>query len=289
VVQKTINIGKNKEIIMQVVRDLAGGAKPPALNLYYNADAAADASTTRYKGSLVKVMDWEGATGIQLTWAGGTTANEGIFGILEEKVSGASGYLLDDAAYGGVVRKVTPILATSVVRAEYGQKDAAGTSNLESTSTGAAAGKTITGTSNDIDTDDLMIGGWLYFTNGANAGYLHYITDSANSGETMTIATALAGALVATDDFIVVQAPMSLWFLYDATMTGLKSTMDDGARTMPGMGLMTYIKDVGIPFQRLDRNEHDGLKLVNPKFYHDLVIGGSATIGNVWRDTILRA
>ena len=274
---------------MQIVRDLAGGAKPPAIEVFYNAQSDADASETKYKGSLCKVMDWDSAVGIQVTHMAEATANESVFGILEEEVSGASGYLLNDTSYGAVVRKVTPLLPTSIVRAEYSQKDAAGTANTESTCTGSAAGTTITGTTTDIDTDDLMIGGWLYFLTGANAGYLHYCTDSADSGETITIATALAGTLAATDTFLAICPPMTLWLLYDATATGIKSTIDDGARTMPVMGLMHYIKAPGIPFQRLDRNLHDGLKIDNARFYHDFIIGGSATLGNVWRDTIVRA
>ncbi|MCP4262818.1 MAG: hypothetical protein GY774_35715 [Planctomycetes bacterium] len=274
---------------MEIVRDLVGGNRPPPINVFYNAQDDADGSETRYKGSLCKLMDWDNAAGIQVTGAIESTTLENIFGILEEEVSGASGYLLNDADYGAITRKVTPILPTSIIRGEYARNDAAGSANLESTATAAAAGTTVTGTTTDIDTDDLMVGGWLYFTNGANANKLHYVTDSADSGETLTIATALSGALVATDDFIVVQAPMTLWMALDATLVHLGNTVDDGARTLPVMGLMSYLTAPGIPFQRLDRNLHDGLTIANARFYHDFIIGGSATLGNVWRDTIIRA
>jgi len=274
---------------MQVVRDLAGGPKPGTLSLFYNGDYDADSVTKRYKGSLVKVMDWNTAAGIQLSWAGTTVAMENIFGILEEEQGITGNYQMNDTTYGARMRKVTPILPSTIVRAEYARKDPSGTVISESTSTGSKAGTTITGTTTDIDVNDLMIGGWVYFLDGANDGYLHYITDSTNAGETMTIATALNGALVATDTFLCIAPPMTYWLCPDAHYVNLLSTMDDGARTLPVMGLMTYIDAVGMPFQPLMRNTHDGLKIKNARFYHEFLIGGSATLGNVFRDTIVRA
>ncbi len=274
---------------MQVVRDLAGGPKPSPLDLLYNAQDDADASETRYKGSLAKIMDWNNANGMQVTGVGESTAFENIIGILEESVTGASGYLLNDASYGPVPRKITPILPSSIVRAEYSRADAAGTANTESTCTGSAGGTTLTGTTTDIDVDDMMIGGWIYFVTGDNAGYLHYCTDSANSGETVTIATAFAFDVLATDTLLVTRPPMTLWLQADATYSGLKSTIDDGACTFPVVGLQYYITAPGIPFQRLDRDKHDGLKIANARLYHDFLVGGSATLGSVWRDTVVRA
>ena len=43
---------------MQVVRDLAGGSKPSPIEVFYNGEDDADATTLRYKGSLCKLMDW---------------------------------------------------------------------------------------------------------------------------------------------------------------------------------------------------------------------------------------
>ena len=269
---------------MQVVRDLAGGPKPGTLSLFYNGSAAADCVTKRYKGSLVKVMDHDSAYGIQLTWAGDTTAKESLFGILEEDTELTGNYLLNDTTYGARMRKITPVLPSTVIRAEYARKDPSGTDISESTSTGSKAGTTITGTTGDIDADDRMIGGWVYFLDGANDGYLHYITDSANAGETMTIATALNGALVATDTFLCIAPPMTLYLCQDAHYVNLLSTMDDGARLLAVQGFMTYIDAVGMPFQPLMRNKHDGLKIKNARFYHEFILGGSATVGNIFRD-----
>jgi len=277
---------------MEIIRDLAGGGRPSPINVFYNTDDDADSATTRYKGSLCKLMDWNNAAGIQFTWAGESVTYENIAGILAEEVGANAsthnddnGYLLNDASYGASTKKVYPLLPTSVVRAEYSQTDPAGTSNLDTNMTGT----TTTITAGDgITTNDLMIGGWLYFTNGTCQNQLHYITDSA-SANTLTLATSIAGTNAATDDIVVVNPPHTLWMALDATYTNILSEVDDGSRTLPVVGLGTFISAPGIPYQRLDRDKHDGLSIANARFYHEFVIGGSATLGNVWRDTVVRA
>ena len=272
---------------MEIIRDLAGGGKPSPINVFYNSEDDADGSEVRYKGSLVRLMDWDNANGIMFTGVGESVTLENIAGILAEHV-GADGtnFLLNDVAYGARTRKMYPLLPTSIVRGEYARADAAGTSNLDTNMTGT----TTTITCGDaLGVDDLLIGGWLYPTNGASANKLRYITDSANSGETFTLATSLASALVATDDSILVMPPHTLWMALDATFTGLLSEAVVSARTLPVVGLGTFISAPGIPYQRLDRNKHDGLTIANAKFYHEFIIGGSATLGNIWRDTVVRA
>jgi hypothetical protein len=272
---------------MEIIRDLAGGGKPSPINVFYNSEDDADGSEVRYKGSLVRLMDWDNANGIMFTGVGESVTLENIAGILGEHV-GADGtnFLLNDASYGARTRKMYPLLPTSIVRGEYARADAAGTSNLDTNMTGT----TTTITCGDaLGVDDLLIGGWLYPTNGASANKLRYITDSANSGETFTLATSLASALVATDDSILVMPPHTLWMALDATFTGLLSEAVVSARTLPVVGLGTFISAPGIPYQRLDRNKHDGLTIANAKFYHEFIIGGSATLGNIWRDTVVRA
>lgn len=272
---------------MEITRDLTGGAAPPSpIELFYNQQDDADASETRYKGSLVKLMDWNNANGIQACWAGETTVYENIIGVLAE-APGTDGFLLNDAASPAVTKKVIPLLPTSIVRAEYSQSDPAGTSNLDTNFTGTAASTTLTA-GDGTTTADLMIGGWVYYTNGTNQNYLHYITDNDNAGA-ITLATAQVGATLATDDLIVINAPNTLWLALDAQYVNLLSEVDDAARTLPVVGLMTYISAPGIPYQRLDRAKHDGLVIANARFYHEFLIGGSATLGNVWRDTVVRA
>jgi len=273
---------------MEIVRDLVGGDPPPALELFYCQQDDADASETRYKGSLVKLMDWNNANGIQCCWAGETTIYENIIGLLAE-APGIDGNLLNSstAPKGAVTKKIIPLLPSSIVRGEYARSDPAGTSILDTNFTGDAASTSLT-CADLITTADLMIGGWVYFTNGANEGYLHYITDNDTSG-VLTLATAAAGATVATDDLIVIQSANTLWMQLDTQYVNLVSNVEDTARTLPVVGLMTYISAPGRQFERLDRNIHDGLKITNARFYHDFIIGGSATLGNVWRDTVVRA
>lgn len=269
---------------MQIVRDLAGGGRPSPIELFYNGEDDADATTLRYKGSLVKLADWNNANGIFCTHASESTAYENLIGILAEEQGTSDNYLANDASYGMRTKKIEPLLPTSIIRGEYAQTDPAGTSILDTSATATAASTTFTVT---ITTADLMIGGWIYFTNGSNANYLHYITD--NSTTTATFATAVTYAVVAADDWICILPPNTLWMDFDSHDVNIVSEVDDGSRTVPVVGLMTYITDVGIPFQRLDRDKHDGLKLVKPRFYHDFVFAGSTTLNNVWTGTVIRA
>ena len=270
---------------MEIIRDLAGGGKPSPITVFYNGEDDADATEKRYRGSLVKLMDWDNAGGIQFTWAGESTAFENLAGILAEDQGTSGNYLLNDAAYGANTRKMYPLLPTSIVRAEYAQADPSGTAITDTNFTGSTTAITC---GDGITDADLMIGGWLYFTNGNAANQLHYITDSASSG-IMTTATSVAATLASTDDLIVVNAPHTLWLDFDAHEVNIKSECDDAVRTVPVVGLGTFIKAPGIPYQRLDRDKHDGLTIANAKFYHEFVIGGSATLGNIWRDTVIRA
>ena len=270
---------------MKVVRDLAGGPKPPPLDLIYNGDLASDSSTKRYRGSLVKLMDFNDIDhGVFATYAGNATALENIIGLLEEDQGTTGNYLLDDGTYGARTRKITPILPSSIVRAEYGAEDAAGTTNLDTSATATAASTDFTVT---ISTADTMIGGWIYMTNGSEANYLHYVTD--NETTKCVFATAVVGAVASGDDFIVIRPPFEKAFLFDGTLTGLKSEVSDGSLSYANVtGLQTWIKDVGIPMQPLDRDKHDGLKLKAPTFYHDFLLNGTTTIPNVWYGGIRR-
>lgn len=257
---------------MKIVRNLSGGSGvPPALDLFYNGDLAADSSTKRYKGSLVKRMDYDDIDHGQFyTFAGLATAMENVFGILEEEHGTTGNYLPDSTTYGMTRRRVTPIVPGSVIRAEYVQADAAGTANYDTSATGTAGSTTFTIT---ITTGDTMIGGWIYFINGSNAGYLHYITN--NGTTTATFATALAHDVVATDDFLVIEPANTRIVDFNATYTDIKSEMDDASKTDAIVGLNTLISAPGTGLQYLDRDKHDGLKIANAKFYHDFVLANT--------------
>lgn len=258
---------------MRVVRDLIGGSKPQPIELLYNGTLAADSTTLRYAGSVAKVMNHGDIDhGVFVTFGGLTTVGERVIGILEEQQAATGNYLLDSTTYGPVYRKITPCFPSTIVEAEYGQYDAAGSSTLDTNYTGSASGTTLT-CGDGITTDDELIGGWVYITNGSAANYLHYISDSANTG-ILTLTTALAAAVVAADDLIIILPPMARKCLFDDTYTGIKSECDDNLWTHAIMGLSTWIKAPGIPLQKLSRDKHDGLKIANAKFYHQFTFCG---------------
>ena len=254
---------------MKVIKDLVGGSSPMPLDLPYNGSLAADNTTTRYKGSLVKYMDMDDIDhGAFLTFAGLTTAMENVFGILEEEVT--DGYLPDDTKYNMRRYKITPILPTSVIRAEYSRTASDGsTANTDTNFTGSAAGTSLT-CGDSITTADTMIGGWVYWTNGAMADYLHYVTNSDASG-VLTV-SAMAAATVAADDLLIIMPPNERRCLFDSTYSNLKSEVDDAVRTHSCFfGLDYWVEGTGVPLQKLDREKHDGIKIKNAKFYHDFL------------------
>jgi len=264
---------------MKVVKDLLGGIKPATIELPYNGDLEVDSVTKRYKGSLAKVMDVGDINhGIFVTFAGLTTAMMNVIGILEEEQGITGNYLYDDATYGFNYRKITPTFSTTVLEAEYSQKDSAGTANTDTGASGTAASTSLT--TGDTQTADTMIGGWVYFLTGANADYLHYVSDASTTINTLT--TALVNAVATGDTLLCIRPPMTNVLDFDATYTGIKSRLDDSDCTDIVLGLGTYIDAPGIAKTRLDRDRHDGLKIGNARFYHQFTLPGNATYENVW-------
>jgi len=260
--------------MFEVVRDLQGGTKPPPIELPYNGDLAVDSVTLRYKGSLTKLMDFDDIDhGVFHTFAGNATAMENFSGILQEPQPITGNYLPDDADFGVTSRHITPCYPSTVIRGEYAQADAAGTATYDTGATATAASSTFTIT---ITTADTLIGAWIYMINGAAAGELHYITN--NSTTTATTSTAFTGAVASGDDFIVIEPANTRIVDFNATYTGIKSEMDDGAKANAVVGVNTYISSPGMNFQRLDRDKHDGLVISNARFYHDFTI----PVKNVW-------
>ena len=270
---------------MQAVRDLVGGSKPQPIELIYNGSLAVDCVTQRYSGSVAKFMDHDDIDhGTFATFGGLATIGERVCGILEEGQGTTGNYLLNDGTYAGTYRKITPCFPSTVVEAEYAQSDRAGTSNLDTNFTGSASGTTLT-CGDSITTADVMIGGWVYITNGSCADYLYYVTDSDASGA-LTV-SALAAAVAATDDLVVILPPMVNKCLFYATYTGIKSDVDDNTWSHPIQGLSTWIQAPGIPKQKLNFEKHNGLKISNARFYHQFTFAGhidenSATKPNAW-------
>ena len=93
---------------MKVIRDLIGGTKPSPIELPYNNSLSADSSTTAYKGSLAKKMDFDDIDhgfGYHCSY-GLATEGENFSGILEEEHTAS--FLPEDATYDTTLHKITP-------------------------------------------------------------------------------------------------------------------------------------------------------------------------------------
>lgn len=265
---------------MEIVRDLFHGQAPVPIEVPFNPDTDADGSNTGYKGQLVKITDFDDIDhGTWVTLATEATAKENLCGILaEDIVSGGGCYMMDSSSGDFVRKKIYPIIPTTIVRAEYGRYDAAGTATTDTAIYPATASTTLVIPS--MTTADVMIGGWIYFLTGNNANYLHYVTDnSTTTAATLATATKFAGA--ASDTCLVIQPPMTRVLDFNATYTGLKSEIVPGSNSETVQGLDYYISAPGINFRKLTR-ALDGLYIPNAKFFHDFTIPGAAAGANAW-------
>jgi hypothetical protein len=269
---------------MQVVRDLFHMAAPIPVDLYFSTDVSGAGGGVGYKGQLCKMVDGndldEGRFIVPSTVA---TSLENLVGLLAEDVAAATTYSLDGATGDPVRKKIIPISNTTLLRAEYGRVDAAGTASTDTGASGSAASTTFTPAA--ITTADLLIGGWIYFITGANAGYLHHVEN--NSTSTVTFSTALNFAAVAGDTFLVIQPPFCSVVDFDATYTGLNSEIDDGSTTDVVAGFDHWVTAPGIPMQKLIKSKHDGLNIgTRARFFHDFTIPSASAGGNAWASGI---
>jgi len=266
---------------MKVVKDLIGGSKPQPIELLYNGTLDDDSTTLRYKGSLVKVMDVDDVdVGKFCTFAGLATAMENIIGILAEDQPTSGNYVPNDAAYGPTYKKIVPIFPSTIIEAEYSQKDSAGADNTDTGASASAASSTFTCAS--LTSNDTWIGGWIYFVTGSAAGELHYVLDNEASGNTMTFATAMTNAAIAGDTFLAIRPPMTVVVDFDGTYSDLKSEVTDSSAVDVITGLSTWISAPGIGKTKLSRDTHDGLKISNAKFYHQFTLPGNRDVPNAW-------
>jgi len=263
---------------MEVVRDfLAQGGQPPAIEVIVNGALAAD-GTAMYAGQLLKLMDYDDEDhGVFFTSFGNATEGENFAGILAEAVAATGNYLPDSSTSAITRNKMIVCLPSTVIRAEYGRKDAAGTANTDTGFTGTAASATMVAPSSGGDADS-NIGAWLYFLDGDSAGYLHYIKDmDATTG--LTLATALVNGVGATDTLLVIQQAHTRTLDFNATFTGIKSEYVIGSRANAVVGIDHYISTPGIGLEKLDRAKHDGINVGTlARFYHDLAI----PVNNLW-------
>jgi len=268
--------------MFKVWKDMIGGGKPSPIEMYYNASLDADGVTKRYKGSVAKIMDYDNVDhGCFVTFGLLTTAMENFVGLLAEEVGLTGNYLPDNASYGMVRKKITPCFPSTVILGEYGRTDAAGTAN---TDTGATCTKGSATFTIDTDTADELIGSWIYMLTGDDAGRLHYIKDST-ANASATFAQVTTNAIASADTFLVINKANAREVLINATGTGFLSDVAYDLHVHRIVGIMTYIEDIGVPFQPLDRNKHDLGKFKNPRFYHAFTVGAL----NAWSNGVAAA
>jgi hypothetical protein len=253
------------------------GAEPIIKDLIFNEEITADGDTKVYNGAFVKLTDFDDIDhGKFICLADNATVNENVIGIIQEEVA-ASGdtYLPDTASGTGTwTRKKILVNPHAVYMLEYVRKDRAGTDNTDTGLVIAASG-TASSTSPDLGTDDSLNGGWLYFIDGSNAGYLHYILDSADSATTgiTTLRTAVANAVAVADTFLVVQPAFDYSFDLNATYTDIKSEAILATRDNRFKGIDFWITAPGMPMQKLDATKHDGLKIDGARLFHEVAMG----------------
>lgn len=265
---------------MFVVKDLLGGSKPQPIELPYNGDQHTNSVTRRYKGSLAKVVDGDEIDeGVFVTFGGDGTPLENCIGILEEDQPITGNYLMTDGTYPFRYRKITPIILSSIIEAEYRAKNVANGTTSDTGASGNAASATLA--AGGTVTQHTMIGGWVYFLTGSNAGYLHYI--EANDGSNnYTLATVLVNAVVSGDTFLNIRPPMASVVDFDATYTCIQSEIATASNLNVIMGLSTWISAPGLAKTKLARNTHDGLKIDNARFFHHFTLPSTTTLCNVW-------
>lgn len=253
-----------------------GGAEPIIKDLFFNESLTAVGDTKVYDGAFVKLMDYDDVDhGRHITLGNNVTIVENQIGIICEEVA-ASGdtYLLETAAATGTAqRKKILVNPLAVYLVEYARKDRAGTATTDTGFAFSAAGTAST-TSPDPGAGDEDIGGWIYFLDGANAGYLHYILDTADSATTgvTTLRTAIVNAVVSADTELCIQPPFATNFDLNATYTDLISEFRYDQRDNRLKGLDYWIKAPGIPMQKLNASKHDGLKVDGARFFHEVAL-----------------
>jgi hypothetical protein len=258
--------------------DLAG-AEPIVKDLYFNNDVAAVGDAKAYDGSFVKLQDYDDIDhGRIIHSMDGATIYENQIGIICEEVA-ASGetYLLDTAAATGTAqRKKILVNPFAVYLCEYVRKDRAGTDNTDTGFAFSAAG-TVSTTSPDSNTDDDAIGSWIYFIDGANAGYLHNILDSADSSTAgvAVLRTAVSNVVVAANTVLLVEPPFAYEFDLNATITDFKSEWVPASKADRLKGIDHWISAPGVPFQKLNTSKHDGLKIDGARFYHEVALANA--------------
>jgi len=263
------------------------GSEPVIKDLIFNEELAADGDTKVYDGAFVKLTDFDDIDhGRFICLADNATIGENVVGIICEEVAASGDTYLPDtaAATGTFARKKILVNPHAVYCLEYVQSDRAGTDNTDTGLVIAAAGTAST-TSPNPGTADSLNGGWIYFVDGSNAGYLHYILDSAaaTSNGIATLRTAVTNAVAVTDKVLIIEPAFDYSFDLNATYTDIKSEAILATRDNRFKGIDFWMKAPGFPMQKLDPTKHDGIKIDKARFFHECAMstpyfGGSHTL-----------
>lgn len=259
------------------------GAEPIVKDLIFNEELASNGDTKVYDGAFVKLMDYDDVDhGRFITLMDNATIYENQIGIICEEVAATGDTYLPDAAAatGTYARKKILVNPLAVYLVEYARKDRAGTACTD-TGLAIAAATTVSTTSPNLGAADAQNGGWFYMLDGADAGYLHYILDSANSTTAglAVLRTATTNAIVAADTFLSIERAFEYAFDLNATYTDFKSEMIVGSRDDRLKGIDHWIQAPGIPFQKLHASKHDGLKIDGARFFHEVALANSYFTG----------
>ena len=254
----------------RVWKDMISGSKPAPILLPFNRELAADGSALTYKGAVCKFLDFNDVdNGKFVTHGLNSGAMENFVGITAEEVSVSGNYKPPDATYPMKRVRIIPCFPSTIILGEYMIEDELGNTT---TDTGATSALSTTFTLDSGGSDDEWIGGWIYMCTGADAGYLHYIVDSALD-TSVTFAFAPVNAIAAADTFLTIGAATSRDFLINTAGTGFKSELDYDLHLHRLTGILNWVEAIGVPMQPLNRTKHDGVKFKNPRFYHSFVVG----------------
>ena len=262
-------------------RDLTG-ADPILMDLPFNHAIGADGDTITYKGAFCRIHDGSDInTGVTVVVPDGTV-NQNFVGIVWEEVA-ATGetYLMNTAAVTGTwTRKKVLVNPHASYLVEYVQKDVDGSTETD-TGYVIAASDTTTTTVAGTMTNDYLIGAWLYFVDGSNASYLHNILDNTTT-QISVLRTAVTNAVAVGDAMVIVMPPMRWWWDLTATYTAFKSESITASLTNKFQGIDYWMTATGWPLQKLNPANHDGLKIANARFFHEVTHSGESATGSIF-------
>jgi len=182
-----------------------------------------------------------------------TGAAADAIGILKEQVTTSNDVAINGTAWS--FKKVELIDRYSILQLEYDQSDTAAVASTSGTTV------TITSLEDEISTS------WLYSTVSKT---LFFVDTSASGSCTTKTATGWSSS----DTVIKILRIFHPLVKLNSTATGIGT--DAGAGSWTVCILENWFEDTGYPPQMLDPTKHNGITLVNPRFYTKLLVRNTA-------------